>query len=495
MRYGSGTVKGGPFQLTSWGIIVALLATIAILLARPSANPPPPQEQAAPSAPPARIAGWTARRGLPNAAAKLAAGGSFTIAIIGGPTAASGGERGYPWLVSRSLAGYRDAHVKLINAGLVDGGSRLGAARLERDVLVHRPDLLLIDFAADDSSAEDARHVERLIRKAWTSDPKLDIMLIYGVSVPQLSYYRSGQFPPAAAAHERLADHYGVPSVALGADVAQAFDTDSHKLRPLFIDEIRLTPAGHALYGERIIAALHAMLAPAHALPEPIYPDLALHPPIHSAEPRPEPPPMVHKGRTARTTYEMPLVGRHWVQEPEFKIDGNVVWRLSSLSALQHGRRLHDGFATDRNARGEPLKWFDEAGYFCGPSGVYLAYGSDQYNGLAAREDDLPIVHFIAPQAGRYVVRMSAGEVVLFGFHTALAVNVIHFSAGSDSGRSIAYHQTRAPFAEPPDIEREITLAEGDEIAVALDTNALSGGGGAVYRDVMLNIGYFGHDR
>jgi lysophospholipase L1-like esterase len=47
-----------------------------------------------------------------------------------------------------------------IVAGLPGTGSNLGACRLERDVLRHRPDLLFVEFAVNDTGSPPER-IER----------------------------------------------------------------------------------------------------------------------------------------------------------------------------------------------------------------------------------------------------------------------------------------------------------------------------------------------
>ena len=139
------------------------------------------------------------------------------------------------------------------------------------------------------------------------------------------------------------------------------------------------------------------------------------------------------------------------------------------------------------------MRWFEEWSYFTGPAGVYLAHsGNGKSNHLTAREDDLPIVTFTAPRSGRYVVRMKPASIALWGLHNTLALNVVHFPAGQTKGTSIAFDRAQRRVADPPKIEVEVRLAEGDDVAFELDTNATGGGGGAAYLDVDLQIGWFG---
>lgn len=446
----------------------------------------------------------TVRQGIGNVATKLGAGRDVTVAFIGGPITAGGGNSGFAPLVTRWLrTQYPGRQVRLVNAGFIDGGSALGAARYERDVLPHEPDLLFVEFAADDTGKEDRlRHVERLVRKARSSDPAMDVVFLYALDRRHRDDYRAGNLPPAAALHERVAEHYGIPSIVMGLDLLARLDAGKTRWVEQFYDSARPTPAGYAAYADAIIAALQALLADGtakspvkHELKPPLAPGLVLHPATRPATTMPAPPAMPDDaGRTARETYVMPVIGTHWITSPEYTDpDGRVLWRLFTQSARDHGRRLNPLFGLDRTRWAGLMRWFEEWRYFTGPAGVYLAHSdNDKANNLTAREDDLPIVTFTAPRAGRYVVRMRSGGVVIWGLHNVLATNIVHFPAGKTKGTSIAFHRTPKRLAEPPDIEVEVQLNEGDDLAFQLDTNAIGGGGGAAYMELDLRIGWFG---
>lgn len=444
------------------------------------------------------------REGIGNVAAKLKAGRDVKIVFIGGPITAGGGDSGFPTLVARWLRiQHPGRQVRLVNAGFIDGGSALGAARYERDVLPHAPDLLFVEFAVDDTGRDDRRrHVERLVHKAWTSNPAMDIIFLYALDQAHQDDYRAGKLPPAAALHERVAEHYGVPSIAMGLDLLARLDAGKARWAEQFYDGSRPTPAGYAAYADAITAALRTLLddetakSPVkHVLKDPLTPDFVLHPATRPATTMPAPPAMIDDaGRKARATYAMPVIGTHWVGSPDYMDgDGRVVWRLFTQSARDNGRRLSALFGLDRSRWAGPMRWFEEWSYFTGPAGVYLAHSPDgNSNNLTAREDDLPIVTFTAPHPGRYVVRMSSAGVTMWGLHKVIAMNVVHFPAAQTKGKSIAFHRTQVGAIERPNIEVEVRLNEGDDLAFQLDTNATGGGGGAAYLDVDLTIGWFG---
>jgi hypothetical protein len=233
-----------------------------------------------------------------------------------------------------------------------------------------------------------------------------------------------------------------------------------------------------------------------HELRPPINANLVLRPTSRRAATMPATQPMTDEtGATARETYALPLIGTYWVGSPEFAdANGRVLWRLLTQSARDNGRRMNEAFGLDRSKWGPPMQWFEEWRHFTGPSGVYLAHNPKQsnLNMLTARENDLPILTFTAPHTGRYTVRVHAADVSTWGLHAVLAMNVVHFPAGQPKGTSIGFHRTQRGAAEPPNINADLRMNEGDDIAIELDTNATGGGGGAGYHDFEVTIGWFG---
>ncbi len=120
---------------------------------------------------------------------------------------------------------YPDAKVQAVNAGLSSTCSTTGAFRLGRDVLEKgNVDLLVVEFAVNDDqdamhSRQDAiRGMEGIIRQVRTRSPGTDILMVQYVNPDMLEKLQNGEVPVSIAAHEAVAEHYGVTSV----NVAQA---------------------------------------------------------------------------------------------------------------------------------------------------------------------------------------------------------------------------------------------------------------------------------
>ncbi len=111
-----------------------------------------------------------------------------------------------------------------INAAIGGTGSMLGAYRLRHDVLRHQPDLLFVEFAVNDAGAPPdqlTQTMEGIVRHTWLVDPRTDICFVYTLTQQMLPELQSGKFPRAASVMERVADHYGIPSIHMGVPVAR----------------------------------------------------------------------------------------------------------------------------------------------------------------------------------------------------------------------------------------------------------------------------------
>jgi len=236
------------------------------------------------------------RGGLPNFFAKLRAGPEVRIAYLGGSITAQDGWR------PKSLNWFRErfpaARMSEINAAIGGTGSDLGVFRVGRDALDHHPDLLFVEFAVNDDGApprQILRCMEGIVRQTWRRDPKTDICFVYTLAGDMLQTLQAAHFPRSATAMEQVADHYAIPSIHLGVEVARLEKagklifkgdlpkTDAEKLA--LGDKILFSPdavhpytdTGHQLYLEAIARSVpkleKAGQAGNHALGPPLVAD------------------------------------------------------------------------------------------------------------------------------------------------------------------------------------------------------------------------------
>jgi len=162
------------------------------------------------------------RDGLPNIYAKLKEGKEVRIAYFGGSITAANGWRvkTLKWFKET----YPQAKASEINAAIGGTGSDLGVFRCRQDVLQHKPDLVFVEFAVNDGgTAPDQiyRCMEGIVRQIWSADPATDICYVYTLHTGMKKEYESGKLPRAATAMERVADHYGIPSINVAMKIAE----------------------------------------------------------------------------------------------------------------------------------------------------------------------------------------------------------------------------------------------------------------------------------
>ena len=164
------------------------------------------------------------RSGLPNFFDRIEAGEPNTVrvAFLGGSITAQEGWR--PKILSWVKQQARQSRVEEINAAIGGTGSDLGVFRLEQDVLIKEPDLVFIEFAVNDSGAAPEqihRCMEGIVRKIWKQDPTIDICFVYTLAGNMLDTLKRGEAPRSVAAMEQIAEHYGIPSINMGLEIAR----------------------------------------------------------------------------------------------------------------------------------------------------------------------------------------------------------------------------------------------------------------------------------
>lgn len=163
------------------------------------------------------------RAGLPNFFAKAnKAGAEVKIGYLGGSITAQPGWR--PKTLAYFQKTYPQAKFSEINAAIGGTGSDLGVFRLKQDVLDQKPDLLFVEFAVNDGGAAPEqifRCMEGIVRQTWKALPDCDICFVYTVTEALVPAMLEGKFQRSASAMEKIADHYGIPTIHMGMEVAK----------------------------------------------------------------------------------------------------------------------------------------------------------------------------------------------------------------------------------------------------------------------------------
>ncbi len=234
-----------------------------------------------------------------------------------------------------------------INAGIPSMGSTPGAFRFKRDVLKNgRVDLLFEEAAVNDDTnqrtpTEIIRGMEGIIRHALTSNPEMDVVMMYFADPGKIAEYRNQQVPEVIQLHENIAQRYDVPSIDLAKEVTRRIDAGEFNWDRDFKD-LHPSPFGQNVYFQSVKAFLENEYNPgfkgqeitALKIPEPVdpfcYGDGVL------IEPNPTKPirgwKMVENwrpsdGKGTRSNYvDVPmLVGNYPGKIIKFKFTGNAV--------------------------------------------------------------------------------------------------------------------------------------------------------------------------
>ncbi len=194
-------------------LLLSVLALCAAVLGR----------AAEPAYPLAEAQEVRARGGLPNFFLRAqTTGAEVKVGYLGGSITAQNG-----WRV-QTLAHFKKAYPQAsfaeINAAIGGTGSDLGVFRVRQDVLSQGPDLLFVEFAVNDGGADPQRIIrcmEGIVRQTWKANPKCDICFVYTVTEALSPPMLEGKLQRSASAMEKVADHYGIPSITLGMEVAK----------------------------------------------------------------------------------------------------------------------------------------------------------------------------------------------------------------------------------------------------------------------------------
>jgi hypothetical protein len=121
--------------------------------------------------------------------------------------------------------------------------------------------------------------MEGIVRQGWKADRTLDFCFVYTIGGNMLKTYQSGRKPRSVTAMEALAEHYGIPSINLGPQIARLEaegklvykaskpktdeEKEALKGKVLFSpDSVHPYPeGGHDLYLETIVRAIPGIRA------------------------------------------------------------------------------------------------------------------------------------------------------------------------------------------------------------------------------------------
>lgn len=165
------------------------------------------------------------RGGLRNSLIRFSREKKGRVAFLGGSITYNGGWRDS--ICNYLQARFPETEFEFIAAGIPSMGSTPAAFRMQRDVLARGPvDLLFEEAAVNDqangrSNTEQVRAMEGIVRNLRQNNPLADMVLMHFVDPEKMEMYREKQIPPVIQNHEKVAEHYQLPSVNLALEVTE----------------------------------------------------------------------------------------------------------------------------------------------------------------------------------------------------------------------------------------------------------------------------------
>jgi hypothetical protein len=198
-----------------------------------------------------------ARRGLGAAGAALASG-VRTIAYLGvSVTAQREGYRPllHDWFVRRFGLPHRQA-----NAAVGGVGSISSVFLMDELALAQHPALCLVECTTGDMDGKTASHdlapaVEGIVRKL--ADHGCEACLVHLFRRDRPIVWTD----PVIREYERVADHYGTPSINVGRVVGEDLASGTAEAHAWFRDAVHTTPAGSSRTSRIIVSALDELLS------------------------------------------------------------------------------------------------------------------------------------------------------------------------------------------------------------------------------------------
>jgi lysophospholipase L1-like esterase len=196
-----------------------------------------------------------ARGGLRNSYIRFQREKQGRVAFLGGSITEMEGYR--PMVCEQLMRRFPDTEFDFVNAGIASTCSTTGAFRLGRDVLAKGPvDLLLVEFAVNDQ--QDAAHteiecirgMEGILRQARRKNPNMDVVFLYFVNPFMMDQFRKGETPLPIRSHEKVAQHYAIPSLDLASEVTARIDAGEFDWEKF--GGVHPAPFGNAIYAHAV---------------------------------------------------------------------------------------------------------------------------------------------------------------------------------------------------------------------------------------------------
>ena len=168
---------------------------------------------------------YNVRGSLQNSFRKFEKERRARVAFLGGSITEMDGWRN---MIERQLQQrFPYTQFEWVEAGIGSTGTTPGSFRLQHDILSKgKVDLLFVEAAVNDdtngfSALEQVRGMEGEVRHALESNPEMDIVMLHFIYDPFIPLIARRQMPDVILNHERVANHYLIPSVNLCQEIGE----------------------------------------------------------------------------------------------------------------------------------------------------------------------------------------------------------------------------------------------------------------------------------
>ena len=156
----------------------------------------------------------------------------------------------YDWFVRR----FPKTAFTYVNAGVGGTTSQFGAARVEEDVLVYKPDFVIVEFSVNDDDTELYQETyEGLLRKLYGNVYQPAVLLVHNIC------YDTGI--SAEEKHRMIGAHYNLPSVSMRTTIYPEVECGRIPNREITPDDLHPNSNGHELVAEVITDCLDKIYA------------------------------------------------------------------------------------------------------------------------------------------------------------------------------------------------------------------------------------------
>ncbi|MBO5726500.1 MAG: hypothetical protein J6S00_05520 [Clostridia bacterium] len=209
--------------------------------------------------------GVATKRTLDNTVYKLKKNKKLNVLYFGGSVTSGVGSTGdnswakqsEKWLKET----YPDAEINITNSAIGGTGVYYGVFRADSYVFAHKPDLIFIEFALNDAYegfyyAQSAYYMEMLIKTINQKLPQTDVIILLTTDKGKV-----GEEYEEMAAHKAVAEHYGIPWIDLGAELAKTVKAGSGNWEDYILDWAHPNDKGYAAYSTAVINGLKSLLS------------------------------------------------------------------------------------------------------------------------------------------------------------------------------------------------------------------------------------------